>query len=204
MFEPPVGFTRLIDVVDILRGKTSAETDLCRLIATGCVQGKLQAAYRRWDGGAETLARSVWQLPQWRSYFEAGIIRLELPLLDDKGRPVSDGRTAPNCEREIFIDDGTLLAFVSEIQPTPASNPRELSRRPTRGPKAGIRLRVVDAMRADLRSGRKTPLQLRDQPEKALASEYAASRDTVRKARDEVIRSKLCRNYRRLTTNSDT
>src|SRR3979490_2581822 len=80
MLEAPIGFTRLNDVVDLLRGAAPTGTDLQRLIATACVQGKLVAAHRRWDGGADKLDNRVWQLPHWRSYFESGTIRLELPL----------------------------------------------------------------------------------------------------------------------------
>ncbi len=190
MLETPVGFTRLNDVVDLVRGKVSAETDLPRLIATACVQGKLAAAYRKWDGGAEKLDHGLWQRPQWRSYFESGTIVLELPLIDDRGVPVPDGRTASNCEREIFIDDGSLIAFLSEFQPASALAAKPaaaLDHRPTRGPKAGTQLRVADAMREDLLNGKKTADQLRKQTEKVLEAEYNASRDTVRKARLSVL-----------------
>jgi hypothetical protein len=190
MLDPPIGFTRLNDAVDLLRGKISTETDVQRLIATACVQGKLAAAYRRWDGGADKLDPRVWQLPHWRSYFEGGIIKLELPLLDARGQPLSDGRTAPNCEREIFVDDVTLAALLAELKPTSAaaSNPEDEPRhRPSRGPKAGVQLRVADAMRADLLSGKRTRDQLREQPEKVLADEYGAARDTIRKARQAVL-----------------
>lgn len=190
MLDPPIGFTRLNDAADLLRGKLPPETDVQRLIATACVQGKLAAAYRRWDGGADKLEPRVWQLPHWRSYFEGGIIRLELPLLDARGQPLSDGRTAPNCEREIFVDDVTLAALVADLKPAPAaasSSEHEPRHRPSRGPKALVQLRVADAMRADLLSGRKTRDQLRKQAEKALATEYRASRDTVRKARRSAL-----------------
>jgi hypothetical protein len=186
MLDPPIGFTRLNDAVDLLRGKLSAATDVQRLIATACVQGKLAAAYRRWDGGADKLDPRVWQLPHWRSYFEGGIIRLELPLLDTRGQPLSDGRTAPNCEREVFVDDATLSAFIAELKPASAAawiSEGEPRHRPARGPKAGVQARVADAMRSDLLSGKKTRDGLRKQVEKELADEYAACRDTVRKAR---------------------
>jgi hypothetical protein len=191
MLEAPIGFTRLNDVVDLLRGAAPTGTDLQRLIATACVQGKLVAAHRRWDGGADKLDNRVWQLPHWRSYFESGTIRLELPLIDARGHPVSDGRTAPNCEREIFVDDSTLCIFIAVLQSASASSASkaedEVQQRATRGPTAGTQLRVVEVMRADLLSGKKTRDQLRKQAEKVLAAEYSASRDTVRKARQKVI-----------------
>ena len=186
MLEPPVGFTPLNDVIDMLRGRVSAETDLQRLIATACVQGKLSAAYRRWDGGADKLDPRVWHFPHWRSYYDDGLIRLELPLIDNVGQPDPDGRTAPNCEREIFIDVSTLEAFLADLKPAPKSVISNVHR-PSRGPKAGIQLRVADTMRADLLSGKKTSDQLRKQTEKVLGAEYTASRDTVRKARLTVL-----------------
>jgi hypothetical protein len=187
MSEPPIGFSRLTDAVDLLRSKLPPEADVQRIIATACVQGKLSAAYRRWDGGADSLNPQVWQLPHWRSYFATGIIRLELPLIDAKGRPVPDGRTAPNCEREIFVDEAMLTALADELSTATAAKIGESLHRPSRGPKAGVQLRVVTEMMADLRGGRKTRDQLHKQPEKALASDYRASRDTVRKARVEVL-----------------
>jgi hypothetical protein len=186
MLEPPVGFTRLNDVINVLRGRFPAETDLQLLIATACVQGKLSAAYRRWDGGADKLDPRVWQLPHWRSYYDKGEIRLELPLIDNTGQPVRDGRTAPNCEREIFIDVSTLETFLADLKPAPRSILSN-AHRPSRGPKAGTQLRVADAMRADLLNGKKTADQLRKQTEKVLEAEYVASRDTVRKARVAVL-----------------
>jgi hypothetical protein len=150
------------------------------------VQGKLAAAYRKWDGGAEKLDPDLWQRPHWRSYFESGTISLELPLIDARGAPIADGRTAPNCEREIFIEESSLAHFLCEFQAAMVLPPSAPSSRPKRGPKAGVRQRVADAMRADLLSGRKTAVQLR-QPEKTLAAEYGASRDTIRKARYEVL-----------------
>src|SRR3954453_1036054 len=159
MLDPPIGFTRLNDAVDLLRTKLPIGTDVPRLIATACVQGKLAAAYRRWDGAADMLDARVWQLPHWRSYFESGIIRLELPLLDARNQPVTDGRTAANCEREIFVDDATLSVFFAELKPAlvAVSTPQgELRHRPTRGPKSGVQARVADAMRSDLLSGKKT------------------------------------------------
>jgi hypothetical protein len=190
MLDPPIGFTRLNDAVDLLRTKLLIGTDVPRLIATACVQGKLTAAYRRWDGAADNLDASVWQLPHWRSYFENGIIRLELPLLDTRNQPVTDGRTAPNCEREIFVNDVTLSAFIAELKPSSAAArplEGEPPHRPSRGPTAGTQIRVVEAMQADLLSGKKTRDGLRKQVEKALADEYDASRDTVRKARQTVL-----------------
>lgn len=190
MLDPPIGFTRLNDAVVLLQSKLSTGTDVPRLIATACVQGKLAAAYRRWDGAADMLDPRFWQLPHWRSYFESGMIRLELPLLDARNQPVTDGRTAANCEREIFVDDATLSAFVAELKPAPAegSTPDiEPPHRPTRGPKSGVKARVVDAMLSDLLGGKKTRDGLRKQTEKGLAGEYSASRDTVRKARRTVL-----------------
>jgi hypothetical protein len=186
MLESPVGYTPLNHVRDMLQARVPAETDVQRLIATACVQGKLSAAYRRWDGGADKLDPRVWQHPHWRSYYDDGLIKLELPLIDKLGQPHPDGRTAPNCEREIFIDVSTLEAFLADLKPAPKtvlSNDHH----PSRGPKAGVQLRVADAMRADLLSGKKTPDQLRKQTEKVLEAEYSASRDTVRKARLTVL-----------------
>lgn len=126
MLEPPIGFIRLNDAGDLLRGKLPPETDVQRLIATACVQGKLTAAYRRWDGGADELEPRVWQLPHWRSYFDRGIIRLELPLLDERGQPLADGRTAPNCEREIFIASDSLTKYLANLGLGPIAEREQL------------------------------------------------------------------------------
>lgn len=190
MLDPPIGFTRLNDAVELLSTKVATGTDIQRLIATACVQGRLAASYRRWDGGADKLDPRVWQLPHWRSYFESGIIRLELPLLDARNQPVTDGRTAPNCEREIFVEDATLSVFMADLKPAPgggSTTQGEILHRPSRGPKAGVQDRVADAMRSDLLSGKKTRDALSKQVEKELADEYDASRDTVRKARRTVL-----------------
>jgi hypothetical protein len=56
-----------------------------------------------------------------------------------------------------------------------------------RGPKSGKLKHVKESMIRDLREGRQTAASLQDMPEKALAATYGCSRDTVRKARNDVL-----------------
>jgi hypothetical protein len=57
-----------------------------------------------------------------------------------------------------------------------------------RGPKSSIKERVKSRMVADIAEGRITPVRLNELPEKEMAGRYDASRDTCRKARDEVLK----------------
>lgn len=54
-------------------------------------------------------------------------------------------------------------------------------------PQPIVRSRVKNAMIADLRAGMLTMAQFKDMKEVAMEQEYNASRDTCRKARDEVL-----------------
>jgi hypothetical protein len=56
-----------------------------------------------------------------------------------------------------------------------------------RGPRRVKREKVKEAMRAALRDGRLTVAALRDTREKNLETDYRVSRDTARKARNEVL-----------------
>ncbi|MET4018153.1 hypothetical protein [Bradyrhizobium sp. S3.2.12] len=180
MLPPPIGFTPLKTALDLVRARRAAAADAEREIAEACHGGRLKAAYRTWDGGADDLDTKVWQRVRWRDYFEQGTIDLDLPLIDGQGRPVTDGRIARGCTREIFITNDSLAAFVATLPPAPSTD----APRPKRGPKSGTLDRVVAEMQQDLRLGKVTVDGLRAQPEKTLASRYGGvSRDTVRKAR---------------------
>jgi hypothetical protein len=111
MLPPPIGFITLGEAVEMVRRKA---LDAERAIAEGCESGVIAAAYRSVTGGADDLDRLVWQLPHWRDYFATGEIDLELALLDDQCRPVSDGRTA-HCTREIFIRREGFERFVAQL-----------------------------------------------------------------------------------------
>jgi hypothetical protein len=87
------------------------------VIAEGCETGEIDAGYRKWNGAADDLDRSVWRMPHWRNYFVTGTIDLELPLLDEKWHPVPDGRTAPRCTREIFVRKDSLKQFLASLVP---------------------------------------------------------------------------------------
>ncbi len=72
--------------------------------------------------------------------------------------------------------------------------PKDVSQAPQRnvgmrkrGPKPKVLNRVKDAMRADIRSGKFTIEALTSFTEVSLESEYSASRDTARRARNEVL-----------------
>ena len=67
----------------------------------------------------------------------------------------------------------------------PTHSARPLGRRPKKLDQ------VKEAMREDIRLGRKTPDGLRDMLEKELAAGYGVSRDTARKARDAVLSEML-------------
>jgi hypothetical protein len=217
--EPPIGFVTLHDAVDGVghtvfgahwqyavprSGEADKETDaherVITLVAEGCEAGAIEATYRKWDGGVDALDHSVWRLPHWRSFFARGTIDLDLPLLDASDRPNPSGHTA-RCTREIFVRRASLERFILELSSDrlPAHNLADASppgrggmatRPPSRGPKAGVFLRVVEEMRRDLRNQSTTAARLTSEPEKALAAQYSASRDTVRKARNIVL-SKL-------------
>ena|SRR5580704_6153307 len=56
-----------------------------------------------------------------------------------------------------------------------------------RGPKPRKQAAVVQAMISDIRRGRRTLISLVDMIEKELAETYGVSRDTARKARNQVV-----------------
>jgi hypothetical protein len=56
-----------------------------------------------------------------------------------------------------------------------------------RGPRPWKRTDVMDRMRVALESGKLTRKQLQEMPEKTMEAEYGVSRDTARKARNEVL-----------------
>jgi hypothetical protein len=57
----------------------------------------------------------------------------DLPLLDDKGHPVQDGRTVPVCTREIFVRRDSLDRFIASIEPVTSIEPDS---KPATQPKA--------------------------------------------------------------------
>jgi hypothetical protein len=137
--EVPIGFITLYEAVDAV-GRAmfganwryaiplgpDAEADshepVITAVAEGCESGRITAAYRRWDTGAEVLDPAVWQRVNWRNHFMTGTIDLDLPLLDDRSQPVSDGRTA-RCTREIFVRRDSLLQFTAVLGQMPAPKP---------------------------------------------------------------------------------
>lgn len=157
------------------------------VIAEGCEAGEIAAGYRNSNGAADDLDRSAWRMPHWRNYFASGMIDLVLPLLDERGRPNSHGHTARGtCE--IFVRRDSLERFILNIVPdVPSGCDGIAPTRPSRGPKAGISIRVEEEMRRDLAAGSTTAEALRSEPEKTLQVRYRASRDTVRKVRNIVL-----------------
>jgi hypothetical protein len=137
--EAPIGYVALPEAVDIVGRKLAGSnwhsfadetsrdnlvwfdqgilSDAIRMIAEGCESGRIAAAYRRWDTGADALDPAVWRMASWRNYFATGTIDLELPLIDEKGRPAPDGRTAPQCTREILVRRDTLDHFIANLTP---------------------------------------------------------------------------------------
>jgi hypothetical protein len=138
ILETPLGFVTLYEAVDAI-GRAmfgpawtysvplgASDSDMhepvIRAIAEGCESGRIEAAYRKWDTSAEVLDRVIWQRVNWRTHFITGTIDLELPLLDEKNRPVTDGRTA-RCTRELFVRRDGLETFVSAIERDTTAQP---------------------------------------------------------------------------------
>lgn len=115
MLPTPLGFVTLLEAVEAAHRKLADKDSAIRMIAEACENGKLAAGYRSAvDGGAGDLDRRVWQMPQWRSFFETGTIDLDLPLLDERGRPDPAGFTA-RCTREIFVRRDDVDKLVAHL-----------------------------------------------------------------------------------------
>lgn len=135
--EPPIGYVRLYDAVDAVGQKMKGSRwrpveriagpysvlsreqnpDFDEVITTIAKQfeaGKIATAYRTTTGSTEKLNRRAWQRPQWRSYFAAGTIELDLPLIDVNGRPNADGHTA-RCTHEILVRQKDLDRFIGTL-----------------------------------------------------------------------------------------
>jgi hypothetical protein len=76
----------------------------------------------------------------------------------------------------------------SEAEPAPPSNPRRKAVTSRRQKKAPVRERVILEMQRHLNDGTTARQQLRDEKEEALADIYRCSRETARKAREEVLK----------------
>jgi hypothetical protein len=127
--ETPIGFATLHEAVDMFRkvlgsSKVKRTIAVKPTIAEACEAGKIAAAYRNRSGGTDQLDCSVWRMPHWRSYFETGTIDLDLPLVDDSGRP--HPRFTARCTREIFVRRDSLARFVGELE---AAEQREIERK---------------------------------------------------------------------------
>jgi hypothetical protein len=150
--EPPIGFVPLCTAADLVGhrvvgakwsplGTISSETiagrldpqidSVLRQLAEQCEAGKITSAYRSITG-AENLDCSVWHSPAWRNYFAMGAIDLDLPLLDQHGRPNPDGFTA-RCRRDVFLRRDHLEHFLSTL-PRPPLLIRDKLRYPTDEP----------------------------------------------------------------------
>ena len=143
--ETPIGFMTLYDAVDAvghallgaswqyaipLNSEADKDGDaherVITMIAEGCEAGKIDAGYPTVFGTVDDLDRSEWRKPHWRNYFITGTIDLELPLLDDRWRPVPDGRTVPRCPREIFVRRNSLKQFMDSLAPAAEANEKPL------------------------------------------------------------------------------
>jgi hypothetical protein len=171
MLPPPIGFITLYEAVDavgrVLFGASwqyaiplhhEADNDcdpherVITMIAEGCEAGAIEAGYRRsWDCGVDALDRNVWHMPHWRNYFATGTIDLiDLPLVDQKGRPDPDGGTVPRCTREIFLRKDSLGEFIKALAPPVVppspSDPARRGGRPPAYPWDKIQRRVHQLM----------------------------------------------------------
>jgi hypothetical protein len=124
--EPPIGFATLPEAVDKVRkvlgsSKVKRELAVKPAIAEACADGRIAAAYRSL-AGADELDPRVWRMPHWRSYLETGAINLDLPLVDDSGRP--HPHNTIRCAREIFVRRDDLTRFITELAPAaPTTQP---------------------------------------------------------------------------------
>jgi hypothetical protein len=75
--------------------------------------------------------------------------------------------------------------------PAESMEPRDAFLRNPRGPRPKKRTQIVERMRSDYANGFDV---LRSEKEDTLANKYSASRDTVRKAREEVLKERLQQN----------
>jgi hypothetical protein len=95
-----------------------------------------------------------------------------------------NGGNRPISLIELSTADVTSV-FSGETRPNPSdeypANLRSAGRKPRKLE------RVKEAMKRDIQAGKHTATTLRDMLEKNLAAEYNVSRDTVRKARDQVL-----------------
>jgi hypothetical protein len=110
-------------------------------------------------------------------------------LLDDPQTPVNlwtwmrprlDPQPAPRRAPPEWFAEAVYNSFV----PASGQPPRG-----KRGPRSGKRNKAVAAMRQDLSEASLTVDDLKRMPEKELAARYQVSRDTARKARNDVLES---------------
>jgi hypothetical protein len=113
MLSTPFGFIKLLKAVHLVDQKLGDRNRAIQIIAEACESGRIKAAYRSDTGGVDELDTKVWQMPQ-RRMFEIGMIELDLPLHDNRGRPHPQGFTA-KCEREIFLRRDELEHFVGSL-----------------------------------------------------------------------------------------
>jgi hypothetical protein len=138
---PPIGFVTLYNAVEAvgralfgsswqhaspLNREADKDCDdayerVITMIAEGCEAGHIAAGYRTVTGGVDNLDLAVWLSPAWRNYFVTGTIDIDLPLVDERLRPVSDGRTA-RCSREIFVRRDSLDRFIKTLAPAVDEN----------------------------------------------------------------------------------
>lgn len=124
--ETPIGFVTLYEAVDTV-GRAVLGTNwhhpprrdvhqrVITMIAEGCEAGEIAAGYRAWSCGVDDLDRSAWRMPHWRNYFAKGMIELDLPLVDERGRPNSHGHTS-RCTCEIFVRRNSLERFIATLE----------------------------------------------------------------------------------------
>lgn len=133
--EVPIGFITLYEAVDAVGSAefglkwehvvqldkpiSGAYGKAITMIAEGCEDGRIAASYRS-IMGVDELDRAVWRAGRWWTYFITGTIDLDLPLLDEKGRPNPYGHTA-RCTREIFIRRDSLNRFIAGLGVSPRS-----------------------------------------------------------------------------------
>jgi hypothetical protein len=108
------------------------------------------------------------------------------------------GLPSPSWWSDAYATSNKLADHLTPDDTISAPSAAESNLKRQRGPKPNKLKQVKEAMRNDIRQGRRTLAELSSMLEKDLTAEYGVSRDTARKARVGICREF---NSRQITTN---
>jgi hypothetical protein len=150
------------------RGETPEFDAVCKIVAEACEDGTLAAAYIA-HGGMRPVPQGIWHGHNWlRECFEWGCAFLP-------------GGSSP----WIFVRNSDVAPFIAKL---PKYQSVQISRPSGKtGPKTKKTEAVAERLRAEINSGKLTLAELAELKEQALANDYGVSRDTARKARNQVL-----------------